>query len=75
MKNVKWEIGNDPVASTTPSGLPAWGPRSAPGSVPGKRRIEINYCGGAGDAFVILRAHLWPFRSSVGRGLQLGKIN
>src|SRR5207244_5357409 len=22
----------DPVASTTPSGLPAWGPRSAPGS-------------------------------------------
>src|SRR5258708_14685462 len=23
----------DPVASTTPSGLPAWGPRSAPGSV------------------------------------------
>jgi len=26
-------LGRDPVASTTPSGLPAWGPRSAPGSV------------------------------------------
>ena len=26
-------LGKDPVASTTPSGLPAWGPRSAPGSV------------------------------------------
>src|SRR5438046_4917684 len=27
MKNAKWKMTNDPVASTTPSGLPAWGPR------------------------------------------------
>ncbi|HXM35838.1 MAG TPA: hypothetical protein VN920_11660, partial [Pyrinomonadaceae bacterium] len=27
-------LRDDPVASTTPSGLPAWGPRSAPGSIP-----------------------------------------
>ena len=32
MKNAKWKMTNDPVASTTPSGLPAWGPRSARGS-------------------------------------------
>src|SRR6184192_90701 len=29
---VTTEIVSDPVASTTPSGLPAWGPRSARGS-------------------------------------------
>src|SRR6266581_2160076 len=32
MPNGKWKMENDPVASTTPSGLPAWGPRSARGS-------------------------------------------
>jgi 23S rRNA (cytosine1962-C5)-methyltransferase len=33
---------NDPVASTTPRGLPAWGPRSAPGT---DTEIEINQHG------------------------------
>jgi flavin-dependent dehydrogenase len=32
MTAVRAEVSLDPVASTTPRGLPAWGPRSAPGS-------------------------------------------
>src|SRR5215831_8687004 len=42
-----------PVASTTPRGLPAWGPRSAPGSDPWKfaRKLRI-------DAIAVSSYHL-----------------
>src|SRR5207248_5455509 len=47
---------------------------STRGAMNSKRRIKINGRGCAGDAFMILRAHLSAFRRVVRRRLEPGKV-
>src|SRR5256885_2099256 len=44
------------------------------GVMKSKRRIKINGRGGAGDPFMILRAHLGAFRRIVRRGFEPGQV-